>query len=136
MKMTQTMGLIIQIEDLAELEEVLKEMLRGSQAQCVLLINQDDGSLIGLQGDTTALDTTSLAALAAGAFASAGEIARLIGEPEFDVLYHQGRRRHVHVNLAGKHGLLMTIFDDNTTVGLVRLCARKAAVRVKIVLSG
>jgi len=136
MKMTQAMGLIIQIEDLAELEEVLKEMLRGSQAQCVLLINQDDGSLIGLQGDATALDTTSLAALAAGAFASAGEIARLIGEPEFDVLYHQGRRRHVHVNLAGEHGRPMTIFDDTTTVGLVRLCARKAAVRVQIVLSG
>jgi len=136
MEMTQITGLIIQAEDLAELEEVLKEMLRGSQAQCVLLINQDDGSLIGLQGDTTALDTTSLAALAAGAFASAGEIARLISEPEFDVLYHQGRQRHVHVNLAGEHGLLMTIFDDNTTVGMVRLCARKAAVRIRVVLSG
>ena len=136
MEMTQITGLIIQAEDLAELEEVLKEMLRGSQAQCILLINRDDGSLIASQGDTTALDITSLAALAVGAFASAGEIARLIGEPEFDVLYHQGRRRHVHVNLAGEHGLLMTIFDDSTTVGLVRLCARKAAVRVQVVLTG
>ncbi|MCJ7822009.1 MAG: roadblock/LC7 domain-containing protein, partial [Armatimonadetes bacterium] len=115
---------------------VLQEMLRGSGALCVLLINRDDGSVIAADGFTDPLDTVSLAALAAGSFASAREIARLIGEPEFDVLFHQGRQQHVHINLAGAHGLLMSIFDDATTVGLVRLCARKACVRVRVALEG
>ena len=72
---------------------------------------------------------------AAGTFASAREIARLIGEPEFSVLFHQGQREHVHVNLAGPHGLLMTLFDDTTTVGLVRLCARWACASIQRVLA-
>jgi predicted regulator of Ras-like GTPase activity (Roadblock/LC7/MglB family) len=134
--MTQTQDLVIRAKDLTELQEVLQEMLRGSEGRCVLLINRDDGSLIASEGPTDALDTASLAALAAGAFASAREIANLIGEAEFDVLFHQGREQHVHINLAGEHGLLMTIFDDTTTVGLVRLCARKASVRIRVALSG
>ena len=31
--------------------------------------------------------------------------------------------------------LLMTLFDDGTTVGLVRLCARKASLRIGRALS-
>ncbi|NIR01477.1 MAG: roadblock/LC7 domain-containing protein, partial [Gemmatimonadales bacterium] len=65
-------------------------MLDGSNAVCVLLINIHDGSLVASRGSTDPLDTTSLAALAAGAFASTREIARLVGEPEFTVLFHQG----------------------------------------------
>ncbi len=134
--MTQTRDVVIRAQGLAQLREVLQEMLRGSQGRCVLLINRNDGSLIVSEGITDGLDTTSLAALAAAAFASAREIARLIGEAEFDVLFHQGKDQHVHINLAGEHGILMTIFDDTTTVGLVRLCARKASVRIRVVLSG
>ncbi len=133
--MTQTMDLIITEKDGAEFERTLAAMLRDSRARCVLLISRDDGSMLAAQGYLDSLDTTSLAALAAGAFASAREIARLIGEPEFSVLFHQGKHGHVHVNLAGEHGLLMTVFDDTTTVGLVRLCARKASARIERTLS-
>jgi predicted regulator of Ras-like GTPase activity (Roadblock/LC7/MglB family) len=130
-----TTDLVIGISDLSELEQALDDMVQGSRARCALLINRDDGSVIAGQGYLDSLDTTSLGALAAGAFASAREIARLIGEPEFSVLFHQGRREHVHVNLAGDHGLLMTLFDDQTTVGLVRLYARRASTRIRRVLS-
>ncbi len=133
--MIETTGLTITQAQLSEIESALDEMLAGSKAASVLLINSDDGSLIGARGLTEALDTTSLAALAAGAFASAREIARLVGEPEFTVLFHQGKRHHVHVNLAGERGLLMTLFTDDTTVGLVRLCARKACLRLQHLLA-
>jgi len=133
--MIETRGLRIRQTQLSEIESALDEMLTGSKAASVLLVNSDDGSLIAAKGLTETLDTASLAALAAGAFASAGEIARLVGEPEFTVLFHQGKRQHVHVNLAGEHGLLMTLFTDDTTVGLVRLCARKACLRVQHALA-
>jgi predicted regulator of Ras-like GTPase activity (Roadblock/LC7/MglB family) len=133
--MIETTGLTITETQLGDIHSVLDEMLTGAKASSVLLINSDDGSLIAARGPTDALDTTSLAALAAGAFASTREIARLVGEPEFTVLFHQGARHHVHVNLAGDHGLLMTLFTDDTTVGLVRLCARKSCLRIKQVLS-
>lgn len=134
--MIETASLTITETQLSEIESALEEMLTGSNAASVLLINSNDGSLITAKGLTEELDTTSLAALAAGTFASAREIARLVGELEFTVLFHQGKRHHVHVNQAGEHGLLMTLFTDDTTVGLVRLCARKACPRVHQVLAG
>jgi predicted regulator of Ras-like GTPase activity (Roadblock/LC7/MglB family) len=127
--------LIIRREDLEEFEHVLQELLQLSLAKTVLLVNRNDGSLITCRGLTEHLDTVSLAALAAGAFASAREIARLVGEPEFSVLSHQGEREHVHVNLVGEHGLLMVLFDDRTTMGLVRVCARQATVQLEDRLS-
>ena len=131
----QMTDLVIREEDLVVYDQVLQRMLRQSLAKCVLLINRDDGSLITSQGFLEDLDTISLGALAAGAFASAREIARLVGEQEFSVLFHQGEREHVHVNLAGNRGLLMTLFDDRTTVGLVRLCAREACGQIERMLA-
>ena len=136
--MTETasgLDLVIREADVAEFDQALQNLLRLSLAKCALLINRNDGSLITTQGYLDDMDTSSLGALAAGAFASAREIARLVGESEFSVLFHQGQREHVHVNLAGQHGLLMTLFDDRTTVGLVRLCAREACASLEARLS-
>jgi len=122
-------------QDLRKVEEVLRALLIDSQAKCALVISRRDGSLIWQQGETAALDTTSLAALAAGGFAATKEIARLIGEPEFSVLFHQGGHEHIHVSLAGEEALLMVLFDDRTTVGLVRVLARDASARMAQVFS-
>jgi predicted regulator of Ras-like GTPase activity (Roadblock/LC7/MglB family) len=129
--MIEVTGLGISRIQLDEVESALDEMLEGSKASSVILINSDDGSLITAKGLTEALDTVSLAALTAGAFASTQEIARLVGEPEFTMLFHQGKRYHVHVHVAGRHCLVMTLFSDETTLGMVRLCARKACLRVQ-----
>ncbi len=127
--------LIIRQEDLEEFEHVLQELLQLSLAKTVLLVNRNDGSLIACRGLTEHLDTVSLAALSAGAFASAKEIARLVGEPEFSLLAHQGEREHVHIGLVGEHGLLMVLFDDRTTMGLVRVCTRQASAQLEDRLS-
>jgi len=132
--MTATTGLVIEEQDLPKLECLVDNMLKQSRARCGLLINRDDGALIAARGFLESLDTTSLAALAAGAFASARELARLIGESEFSVLFHQGEREHIHVSLAGEHALLMTLFDDLTTVGLVRICSREVCAQIEQVL--
>ena len=129
--MIETTGLDITQAQLDEVETALAEMLAGSKASCVILINGDDGSLITCKGSTDALDTVSLAALAAGAFASTQEIARLVGEPEFTMLFHQGKTHHLHVTLAGAHCLLMSLFSDETNVGMVRLCARRACLLIQ-----
>jgi predicted regulator of Ras-like GTPase activity (Roadblock/LC7/MglB family) len=85
----------------------------------------EDGHLITRQGFTHSLDTTALAALLAGSFASTKEIARLVGEPEFSVLFHQGKRDHIHINIVGERSILVIIFDDRTTIGMVRLYAKE-----------
>jgi predicted regulator of Ras-like GTPase activity (Roadblock/LC7/MglB family) len=94
-----------------------------------------DGHLITRQGFTQSLDTTALAALLAGSFASTREIARLLGEPEFSVLFHQGKKDHVHITLVGERTILAVIFDDRTTIGMVRLYAKEATQDLERILS-
>ncbi len=117
---------IIYQADSEKIDLALKRLLKGSEAKCALLVDKD-GHLVTRQGFTQSLDTTSLAALLAGSFASTKEIARLVGEPEFSVLFHQGKRDHIHMSLVGDRSILVVVFDDRTTIGMVRLYAKEAS---------
>jgi predicted regulator of Ras-like GTPase activity (Roadblock/LC7/MglB family) len=117
---------IIYEEEITRIEVLISKMLQSAEAKCALLVDKD-GHLITRQGFTHSLDTTALAALLAGSFASTKEIARLVGEPEFSVLFHQGKKDHIHMCLVGERSILVVIFDDRTTIGMVRLCAKETA---------
>ena len=54
----------------------------------------------------------------------------MIGEPEFSVLFHEGKHEHIHVSLAGEHAIMVTMFDDRTTIGMIRLFAAETAPRL------
>ena len=126
--------LVIYEEQIEKIERTLERLIKSAQAKCVLLVDKD-GHLITRQGFTQSLDTTALAALLAGSFASTREIARLLGEPEFSVLFHQGKKDHVHISLVGERTILAVTFDDRTTIGMVRLYAKDAANDLQRILS-
>ena len=126
--------LVIYEEEIEEIEKILNWLIRNSQAKCALLVDKD-GHLITRQGFTHSLDTTALAALLAGSFASTKEIARLVGEPEFSVLFHQGKKDHIHICLVGERSILAVIFDDRTTIGLIRLYAKQASEELTTILA-
>ena len=117
-------GMVIYEEQAEQINQLLTKLIKGAEAKCALLVDKD-GHLITRQGFTHSLDTTALAALLAGSFASTREIARLVGEPEFSVLFHQGKRDHIHISLVGERSILVVIFDDRTTIGMVRLYAKE-----------
>ena len=119
-------ALILYEAEILEIESLLSKMLKGAEAKCALLVDKD-GHLISRQGFTHSLDTTALAALMAGSFASTREIARLVGEEEFSVLFHQGKKDHIHMSLVGERSIMVVVFDDRTTIGMVRLYARETA---------
>lgn len=122
-------SLIIHEEEINQIDTLISKMLKGAEAKCALLVDKD-GHLITRQGFTHSLDTTALAALLAGSFASTKEIARLVGEPEFSVLFHQGKKDNIHMSLVGERSILVVIFDDRTTIGMVRLYARETSVEL------
>jgi predicted regulator of Ras-like GTPase activity (Roadblock/LC7/MglB family) len=117
---------VIYPEDLELIAATLQQFCDESECKCVLLVHKN-GQLVAKQGFTTNIDTTSLAALAAGAFASTREIARLVGEDEFSVLFQEGKKGNIHVTVAGDHTIMVTVFDDRTTIGMVRLYASQTA---------
>ena len=125
---------MIHEDQIEEIDKALIKLIKGAEAKCALLVDKD-GYLITRQGFTHSLDTTALSALLAGSFASTKEIARLVGEPEFSVLFHQGRKDHIHLCLIGERTILAVIFDDRTTIGMVRLYAKEISEDLARILS-
>ncbi len=109
-------------DDIASINTVLEGFISASQATCCLLIDKE-GHLVTQQGHVNSIDTTSIAALVAGSFASTKQVASMLGETEFSVLFHQGKNENIHVSLVNDRALLVIIFDDRTTIGMVRVYA-------------
>ncbi|HYC76263.1 MAG TPA: roadblock/LC7 domain-containing protein [Planctomycetota bacterium] len=118
--------LVFYREEVVRLEALLKELLSLSGAKCALLVDKD-GHLVLRAGQARGFDLDTVAALVAGSFAATREMARLLGEDEFSVMFHQGKRDNIQLSLVGDRTILTIIFDDQTTVGMVRLYANEAA---------
>jgi len=124
---------VIHEEDAAQINQLLSRFLGDSGAAEVLLIDRS-GQLLAMDGVARALDTVSISALAAAAFSSTSAMAQLLGESEFTVLFHEGLKQSIHVSTVDEESILLAIFDERTTVGMVRLFAKEASKAVGAVL--
>jgi predicted regulator of Ras-like GTPase activity (Roadblock/LC7/MglB family) len=106
-----------------QIKAVLARLRMDSSAKVVFLVDKD-GQEIASQGEVGTLDTTSLASLAAGNVAATGGMAQLIGEKEFPTLSHEGERESIHICVIGRL-LLMVVFDERSSLGLVKLRSRQ-----------
>ena len=113
-------------EDMEQIDKLLGEFLRLSGAKCALLVDKD-GHLVTKRGEVRTIDMDTISALVAGSFAATKEMARLLGEEEFSALFHQGERDNIQLSLVGERTLLTILFDERTTVGMVRLYASETA---------
>jgi predicted regulator of Ras-like GTPase activity (Roadblock/LC7/MglB family) len=106
-----------------QIKAVLARLRLDASARLVVLVDKD-GQQIAVHGELGDLDTTSLASLAAGNVAATGGMARLIGEREFPTLSHEGERESIHISVIGRV-LLVVVFDDRSSLGLVKLRSRQ-----------
>jgi predicted regulator of Ras-like GTPase activity (Roadblock/LC7/MglB family) len=120
---------VLTIEDVATLDAALAEFLKKSEADLTVVIDRG-GNVISQFGDRDVMDVTIIAALAAGSFAATRELARRIGEVEFNALYHQGNGSHMFMNSVDEDTIMITVFGTRTTVGLVRFYSAGAAQNV------
>ena len=121
------------IKDVATLDGVLSDFLKKTEADLTVVIDRG-GNVISQFGDMTAMDVTIIAALAAGSFAATQELARRIGEVEFNALYHQGNGSHIFMNSVDDDTIMITVFGPKTTVGLVRFYSATTAQNVSALL--
>jgi len=113
-------------EEYREITAVIEKLLREANAKCVYLVDKD-GQLIASSGATKDIDATSLASLTAGNIAATGGLAKLIGEKEFSILFHEGEKDNLHISVVEQRVILVVIFDKSSSLGLVRLRVRKAS---------
>lgn len=120
------MDLVLYEEEIHRLEELLQRLRGDSNARAVFLIDRN-GQQMSAAGEVDKFDSTSLASLTAGNVAATDSLAKLIGEREFSVLFHEGQKDHIHISIVAKRAILLVIFDERSSLGLVRLRVKRAS---------
>jgi predicted regulator of Ras-like GTPase activity (Roadblock/LC7/MglB family) len=113
-------------EEFQEINVVIERLLQEANAKVIFLVDKN-GQLISGVGDTERFDTTSLASLTAGNIAATGGLAKLIGEKEFSILFHEGEKDNLHISIVGGRVILVVLFDNRSSLGLVRLRVKKSS---------
>jgi len=118
------LDLVMFEEEFKLLQEITARLAKDAQAKVVFLVDKN-GQQIAAAGDVKSIDATSLASLTAGNVAATDGLAKLIGEKEFSLLFHEGEKDNLHISLVGRRGILVVIFDQNSSLALVRLRVKK-----------
>jgi len=127
-------NLVMYEEEFQRISSVLARLWVDANSKIVFLVDKN-GQQIAAKGDLEKVDATSLASLTAGNVAATDGLARLIGEKEFSILFHEGERDNIHISIVGQRLILVVIFDERSSLGLVRLRVRKAAAELEDVLN-
>lgn len=118
--------LVMYEEEYLQIREILERLRSDSNAKFTFLVDKN-GQQIASSGDMQGVDATSLASLTAGNVAATDGLAKLIGEKEFSILFHEGERDNIHISLVARRVILVVIFDERSSLGLVRLRVKKGS---------
>ncbi len=91
-----------------KIEKILSRLYERLRAQSVCLINRN-GQDIAHTGGFDGLDIQSLASLAASNLAATFGLAALIGESEFQRIYHRGRQRSIVITPVANLALILVV---------------------------
>ncbi len=128
-------GLVINDEQMKLIEAVLERLRAVSGSQFGALVSTS-GQPIAVSPRDVRSDTLSLAALAASSFAATRQLAQILSEREFTLLFHEGKEHNLHVVQVTDHILLLITFGRDTQVGRVRLYTSRALEVLKPALEG
>ncbi len=129
------MTLVLTREKTERLEGIIQRDLIEAGAHHVIIVDLS-GNLIVEQGTLQVTDILSLAVLLAANFAATAEIARLVGETDFSLLFHKGDKTNIHFSKLGDNHIIITFFEDNVSLGLIRLRSTTAIGQLAAILNG
>ncbi|MBL91077.1 MAG: dynein regulation protein LC7 [Myxococcales bacterium] len=108
------------------IKDACERLVEDANAMVVFLVDTN-GQVLATAGDASDLDTTSLASLTAGNIAATSGMAKLMNEKEFTQIFHEGEKANLHISVLPAEAILLVIFDERSSLGLVRLRVRKSA---------
>ncbi len=130
----QLSSLVITPEGIQSITELLTELQSETNAKSILLVEKS-GQHLALVGEESP-HVMALSALVVGAFSSTREIARLLGEAEFKTMFQQGDKLNIFISLLDSQDLITVIFDERTTLGMIKLKTQKMAQRISDEVAG
>ena len=87
--------LVMYEEEYQQIKDILQRLQVDSNSKICFLVDKN-GQQIAVHGDMRGVDATSLASLTAGNVAATDGLAKLIGEKEFSILFHEGEKDKKH----------------------------------------
>ena len=112
-------------DDFGAITQSLQRFLHEANARCALLVDRT-GQLVATVGEQPHFDPTTFATLTAADFSANDQLAKLIGEKDFNSLFHQGEKESMYLADVARRVILVVLFDNRTTLGLVRLKLKQA----------
>jgi predicted regulator of Ras-like GTPase activity (Roadblock/LC7/MglB family) len=107
-------------DDFGAITSALERFLTDCNARSALLVDRT-GQLVATCGERPNFDPTAFATLTAADFSANDQLAKLIGENDFQSLFHQGEKESMYLADIARRVILVVLFDNRTTLGLVRL---------------
>ena len=129
------MDIILTKETMQQVIDIMEGTLIQSGVDCAFLVDRS-GNLIVSRGDPPNLDVLALATLTAANFGATAEIASIVGEEDFNLLYHKGKNENVHISKIGEDYILLTLFGNKVALGIVRMKTAKVSELLIPILSG
>ena len=118
-------------DDSGAITHTLEHFLAECNARSALLVDRS-GQLVAMVGERPAFDPTAFATLTAADFSANDQLAKLIGETDFNSLFHQGERESMYLSDIAHRVILVVLFDNRTTLGLVRLKMRQTVAELSL----
>lgn len=112
-------------EDFKYITGLLDGLLRETSVRSLLLVDRS-GQIVANVGEAPQFDTQAFASLTAADFSANDQLAKMIGEHEFSSLFHQGEKESMYLADVARRVILVALFDNRTTLGLVRLKVKSA----------
>ncbi len=122
-------------KQLDAIDNVIQDNLIAAGLDNVIFVDMAGNTIAKHDNGKSHLDSTAFAALAAGNFAAVDAMAKLVGETEFSLLFHKDEKSSIHFSKVDDETLLITMFNKDISLGLVRLKVAETIKRINTILS-
>jgi predicted regulator of Ras-like GTPase activity (Roadblock/LC7/MglB family) len=124
----------LETKQLEDIEDLLQHDLIDMGVTCVILIDMAGNIIANIDNGKKKHDIYSLAALAAGNFGAVSAMAKIIGEEEFSLLFHKGKKENIHFSRVAEDFLMISIFGNEVSLGFLRLKVAETIKAIRTIL--
>jgi predicted regulator of Ras-like GTPase activity (Roadblock/LC7/MglB family) len=117
-----------------KIDNILQSDLIGSGVSCSLLIDSAGNIITSVEDGCRQIDKDSIACLAAGNHGAVKAMANLTGAKDFASMFHMGKKMSIHLKNLSSEFLIINIFDQDLSLGLLRLKVLDVLLKVEKIL--
>lgn len=127
--------LVFYAADIERINQVLLAFVKKANAQSVMLIDQE-GHMVARQGFRQGeKNGTALAALVAGSFTSTRQVAKILGDQNFRLMFQVGTETSLSITLLGERTLQVAVFSSQVKSGMIQVFCKELATQLESLLA-